>query len=86
MERLSPITGRRDQVVITCQDSNLYAFAAPAGLVERLDALVETPSAPTGQLNLLARLAKRLEAESTTQGGEPSPMDNLWKIVSARRG
>lgn len=87
VERMSPITGRPEQVVITCQDSNLYAFTGPAALADRLDALVETPPpAPVGQLDLLTRLAKRLEAESTRQTGEPSLIDNLWKIASARRG
>jgi hypothetical protein len=70
---MSPITGRPEQVVLTCQDSNLYAFTGPAALADRLDALVETPPpAPVGQLDLLAHLAKRLEAESTRQRESPA--------------
>jgi hypothetical protein len=78
LDRLSPITGRAERIQVTVQDSNLYAFTGPAAFASRLDRLVEAPPpAPVGQLDLLTRLARRLEAESTTQGGEP----NLFRKI-----
>jgi hypothetical protein len=78
LERKSPITGQAERIQVTVQDSNLYAFSGPTAFAARLDSLVETPPPkPLDQLDLLTRLARRLEAESTAKGGKP----NLFKKI-----
>jgi DNA-binding transcriptional ArsR family regulator len=70
INRMSPITGQPERIMATVQDSNLYAFSGPAGFAGRLDGYVEAyASPPARKIDVLARLVRRIEAESTDRGG-----------------
>jgi hypothetical protein len=71
IDRRSPITGLPEHIQVTVQDSNLYAFSSQDALDRRLDGFVERYSASRPrQIDILARLLRRMEAESTGQAGE----------------
>jgi hypothetical protein len=79
IDRASPITGLPEQIMVTVQDSNLYASSGPAALVGRLDGFAEGYAAPPPrQVDIIARLLRRMEAESVAQDGEPSLFKKMW--------
>lgn len=87
IDRLSPITGLPERIMATVQDSNLYAFDGPEAFAGRLDALTEGFAAPPPRkIDIVARLLRRMEAESIGQGGEPSLFKNLWAGLQVRQG
>lgn len=66
VRRVSPVTGLQEQVTLTTQDSNLYAFGRPDALATEMDGIIESwfPPSPR-QVDNIARLVRRLEqAES----------------------
>lgn len=78
IDRMSPITGQPERIMATVQDSNLYSFSGPAAFAGRLDGYVEAYAPPPARkIDVLARLTKRVEAESSDWGGD----QNLYKYL-----
>jgi hypothetical protein len=84
IDRMSPITGQPERIMATVQDSNLYAFSGPAALAGQLDGYVEAYAPPPARkIDVLARLVKRIQAESTDQGGDQNLYKYLFSVGNA---
>jgi hypothetical protein len=78
--RVSPITGLQERVTITCQDSNLYAFNRPDGLVMGMDAFIEAYAPPSPRrVNDTRRLMHRLDQAEYAVRPETISLLNLMR-------